>query len=279
MRFAAAVLSWLLATAALAAAVPTVWAQRTLVDGDGYAALAQRAAADPALQAAAAAELGSKTTMLIRRRGYAVDPQAVHEVAVAYTASPVFGRQFAQANRAAHRWLFGGGQTGPDPWVVDLAPMLDDEAFQQLLADYHVPMPPTVTVPLTVTTPKALHPGVFRRVARWGPWVGIAAMAVTGIGAVLTLLAARGRGRALAALGVSALLVGAAGWAAPEIARRRIEGALSNTTGNIRRIADALVGEAEAGLHRWLDVTLAVGALLVVFGVLVAVLGSLRGHR
>lgn len=279
MRFAATVLLWLITTAALAAAVPTVWAQRNIVDGDGYAALARRAAADPALQAAAAAELGSTATALIGRRGYAVDPRLVREVAVAYTASPVFPQQFAQVNRSAHRWLFGGGQTGPDSWVVDLSPMLNDDAFQRLLADYHVRMPPTATVPLTVSTPKALRPGMLRPLATWGPWVSIAAVALTAICAALTLVAARGRGRALAALGVSALLVGAAGWAGLEIVRRRINAALGNTAGDVRRVADVLAGDAEAGMHHWLDVTLAAGGLLVVFGVLVAIVGSLRGHR
>jgi hypothetical protein len=43
--------------------------------------------------------------------------------------------------------------------------------------------------------------------------VSIGAAALSGLFALLTLAAARSRGRALASLGVSALLVGAAGWA------------------------------------------------------------------
>lgn len=93
---------------------------------------------------------------------------------------------------------------------------------------------------------------------------------------MLTLAVARSRGRTLAALGISALLVGAAGWAAIELARRRINDALNHTTGDIRRIADVMVGQAESSLHQWLDVTLAAGGLLVLLGVLAAVLGSLR---
>jgi drug/metabolite transporter (DMT)-like permease len=99
---------------------------------------------------------------------------------------------------------------------------------------------------------------------------------LTGIGALLTLAAARSRGRALAGLGVSALLVGAAGWGAIETARRRISDALNDTTGDIRRIADIMVSEAERSLHQWLDLTLAAGGALVVLGVLLALLGSLR---
>ena len=39
-----------LTTAALAAAIPTMWAQRNVVSEDGYAALAPQAATDPRLQ-------------------------------------------------------------------------------------------------------------------------------------------------------------------------------------------------------------------------------------
>ena len=94
--------------------------------------------------------------------------------------------------------------------------------------------------------------------------------------ALLTLAAARSRGKALAALGVSALIVGAAGWAGLEMVRRYIDDALNQTTGDIRTVADVMVGTAEASLHHWLNVTLAAGGLLAVFGVLVAVLGGLR---
>jgi hypothetical protein len=148
--------------------------------------------------------------------------------------------------------------------------------FDRLLIGRHVQVPSTVAVPLTVTTPKILQPGKLRLVATWGQWVSIVAAVLTGICALLTLAVARSRGRALAGLGISALLVGAAGWAAIEIARRRINDALNHTTGDIRRIADIMVREAESSLHQWLDVTLAAGGVLVVLGVLAAVLGSLR---
>jgi len=57
--------------------------------------------------------------------------------------------------------------------------------------------------------------------------MSIVVAALTGICALLTLAIARSRGRVLAGLGVSALLVGAAGWAGIEVARRRINDALN----------------------------------------------------
>jgi hypothetical protein len=93
---------------------------------------------------------------------------------------------------------------------------------------------------------------------------------------LFTLAVARSRGKALAALGVSALIVGAAGWAGIEVARRYIDRALDQITGDVRDIAQAMVGHAEGSLHQWLNLTLAAGGGLVVFGVIVSMLGGLR---
>ena len=278
MRFALTALLWLCATVALAIAVPTVWMQAHVVDVNGYTTMARKAAGNKALQAAVAAELATKATVLINQHSHHVDSAQVHAVAAGYTAGPDFPAQFADANRLAHDWMFTGAhaQSEGDQWVVDLAGMLKDTAFEQLLATYNVQVPDTVRVPVTVSTPKVLQPGQLRPLAAWGLWASIGVVVVTGLCALLTLAAARSRGRALASLGISALLVGAAGWAAIELARYPINDTLNNTTGGIRGIADVMVGQAESSLHDWLDLTLAAGGALVVVGVLVAAFGSLR---
>ncbi|MGH3564243.1 MAG: hypothetical protein ACRDTN_21315 [Mycobacterium sp.] len=274
MRFVAALLSWLITTTMLTVAVPTTWAQKNLVDVNGYAALAQRAASDPALQTAAAAELTTQAKRLIRARGYDVDPALVRGVASAYTAGPSFPPQFAQANRAVHRWMFTGN--GSDSWAIDVVPMLNDNAFRELLSSFDVRMPSTLTVPVTVSAPEWLRPGQLRPLTTWGRWVSLGATVLTGVCALLTLAAARRRGKALTGLGVSALLVGAGGWAGIEVAHRYINDTLNHTTGDIRQIADVMVSHAVGSMHQWLDLTLAAGGVLVVFGVMVAMLGGLR---
>jgi hypothetical protein len=278
VRFAVTVLLWLFTTVALAVALPTAWAQTHLIDANGYTAMARKAASDPTLQAAVASELATRAMVLINQHGYQVDSSQVHDVSVGYTAGPDFPPQFADANRLVHSWMFTGAhaQTDGDQWVVDLSDMLKDSAFAPMLASYNVQVPDTVRVPLAVSTSKMLQPGEFRPLSIWGPWLSIAAAVLTGIGAVLTLAVARGRGRTLAGLGISALLVGAAGWVAIEMGRRRMNDALNHTTGNIRRIADVMVGQAENSLHHWLDLSLAAGGVLVVLGVVVAMLGGLR---
>ena len=277
MRFIATLLLWLFTTVALAVAVPAAWAQRNLVDENGYAALAQQAAGDPGLQSAMAGELTTRTMTLIAEHGgghYPVDSSQVRDAAGAFTAGSSFPPLFATANRAAHRWLFADAGSG-DSWSVDVAPMLNDSAFAQILSEHDVKVPATLTVPLTASVPHSLRQGELSRVGAWGKWASLGAAALCGVCALLTVLAARRRGKALTSLGVSALLVGAAGWVGIEVAGRYTNDALNRATGDIRQIADVMVHTAESGLRDWLNLTLAAGAGLVVFGVIVAVLGSL----
>ncbi len=277
MRFVATLLMWLVTTILLAIALPAAWVQQHLVDSDGYAALAQKAAGDPALQSAMAAELSTQ----VMRLGSSIDSNVVSDVAAAYTVGSAFPGQFAQANRFAHRWLFTDAvQSGVDSqgrWVIDFAPMLADTSFQHTLSQYHVSVPSTVPIPLSDNAPAALRPGVLRPAATWGPWVSIGLALLAGTAAVLTLFIAGKRGKVLAALGVSALLVGGAGWAAIELSQDRVNALLNNTSGNIRQISATMMSTAEASMHQWLNVTLVVGGGLVVIGVIVTLLASLTG--
>jgi hypothetical protein len=271
----AAVLMWFVTTALLAVAVPAVWAQQNLVDGAGYAALAQRAAADPELQSAMATELTTRVGLL----GSGVDSTIVSRIAAAYTASTVFPGQFAIANGFAHRWLFTDTvASSVDPqgrWVIDLAPMLSDTAFSQTLRDYNITVGSAVPMPLTDSAPAELRPGALREVGMWAPWVSMGVAVLAAASALLTIYLARNRGRILAALGISALIVGAAGWAAIEFAQRQVRDALNQTSGNLRTVADVMVATVEDSMHQWLNVTLIVGGGLVIVGVIVGLLSSL----
>jgi len=279
VRFAATMFLWLVTTVALAAAVPAMWAQRNIVDANGYAAFATSAAKEPQLQQAMANELGTQLKKLVEGTGYDVSTDLLRSAAGTYTASPVFPGQFAQANRIAHRWMFTDSVQQADAsgrWQIDLSPMLSDSSFRQTLQQFGIQAPSTLEVPLTENLSDSVRPGQLRQLSTWGPWVSIGTAVLTGVLALLTLAAARSRGKALAALGVSALLVGGAGWAGLEVARRYINAALDRTTGDIRQVADAMVNHAEDSLHQWLNLTLAAGGVLVVFGVITAMLGGLR---
>jgi hypothetical protein len=280
VRFVATVFLWLVTTVALAAALPAMWAQRNVVDANGYAAFAQSAAKDPNLQQAMASELATQIVSLGSTQGYDLNPDLVRGVTTSYTQNAGFPGQFAQANRIVHTWMFTDEirrQEGTDDrWLIDVAPMLSDPSLKATLGNLNLDVPATLTVPITVPETSGLRPGQLQKLSTWGPWVGVSASVLTGVFALLTLAMAKGRGKALAALGVSALLVGAAGWAGVEVGRRYVDHALNRTTGDIRRVADAMVNHAEVSMHQWLNLTLAAGGALVVFGVLVSMLSGLR---
>jgi hypothetical protein len=281
VRFVATMFLWLVTTVLLAVAVPTMWAQRNVVSEDGYAALSAAAAQDPKLQRAMASELTAQIRGFAADNGYGtLNTELVGNVVTAYTGNDGFPGQFAQANRIAHRWMFtdtvqaedGSG----DRWLIDIAPMLNDPSIKETLGDLDLDVPQTLTVPITVPESSELRPGQLRLLSTWGPWVSVASTVLAGISALLMLAAARSRGKALVSLGISALLVGAGGWAALEASRRFVDDALNQTAGDIRQIADVMVGQAELSAHHWLNLTLAAGGVLVVFGVAVAMLGGLR---
>ncbi|ULE34241.1 hypothetical protein [Mycobacterium sp. IDR2000157661] len=277
MRLVATVLSWLVTTVLLAVAVPTMWAERNVVDANGFAAFAASAAEDPQLQQAMAGVLATEVTGLLSEYGQVSNDELISGVASAYTTSPSFPGQFALANAVGHRWMFTDSAQqvdGTDEWVVDLSPMLADESFRKTLATFNVETPATVPVPLEVS--ENLRPGQLKPIATWGPWISVGSAILTGVFALLTLAAARSKGKTLAALGISALLVGAAGWAGVEVVRRHVNDSLNRMSGDIRQVADVMVNHAEDSLHHWLNLTLATGGVLVVFGVLVSMLGGLR---
>lgn len=277
VRLVTTVLLWLITTVMLAVAVPAVWAQRNVVDDSGFAALAESAAQDPQLQHAMARILATEVSTSFADTGYDVEYELIIGTASAYTANPTFPEQFALANKVAHRWMFTDSAQrveGTDQWILDLGPMLADESFRRTLGNFGVE--PIESLPVPISISDDWRPGQLKWASTWGPWISIGATILTGVFALLTLAAARSRGRALAALGVSALIVGAAGWAAVEVARRSVTNTLNRLSGDIREVADVMVASAEDSLHHWLNLTLAAGGVLVVFGVLVAMLGGLR---
>ncbi|GAT06161.1 hypothetical protein [Mycolicibacterium fortuitum] len=278
MRFVMTLFLWVLTTILLAAAVPSAWVQKNIIDQQGYSSFAAGAATDPRLQQAVAGELTTQVQSLAAQNGAEVDSRRIRAVAGAYTAGPGFPGQFALANQLAHTWMFTDRLSRDEngSWVIDVAPMLSDPSFRDTLTGFGVEVPQTLTVPIASSAPDRLRPGILRPLAVWGPWVSVGVTVLAGVFALLTLAAARARGKALAALGISALLVGAAGWAGLEAGRRYLNEALNHTSGDIRQIADAMVGHAINSLHQWLNLTLTAGGALVAFGIFVAVLGGLR---
>ena len=179
MRLVATVFLWLVTTVVLVAALPAMWAQKNVVDANGYAAFAQSAAKDPKLQQAMASELTTQIVRLGANEGYDLNPDLVRGVTTAYTQNAGFPGQFAQANRIVHTWMFTDEirrQEGTDDrWLIDVAPMLSDPSLKQTLGNLNLDVPATLTVPITVSDTAGMQPGHLRQLSRWGPWVSIGA--------------------------------------------------------------------------------------------------------
>ena len=190
MRFVAALLMWVLTTAALAVAVPAAWAQHNVVDEGGYATLATSAAKDPNVQSAMAAVLTTQLVKLAGSSGYDVSPNLLGGAARSYTTSSAFPGQFGLANQLMHRWLFTDTVAQSDAsgrWELDLSPMLSDSSFQQTLSSFGIQAPRTLAIPLTENVSDSLRPGQLRQVAKWGPWVSVGSAILAGVLALLTL--------------------------------------------------------------------------------------------
>src|SRR3954447_16401619 len=150
-----------------------MWAQRNVVDANGYAAFAQSAAKDPKLQQAMASELTTQIVRLGSNEGYDLNPDLVRGVTTSYTQNAGFPGQFSQANRIVHTWMFTDSiqhdQGSDDRWLIDVAPMLRDGSIQATLGNLNLQVPDTLTVPIAVPDNSSLRPGQLRQVARWGP--------------------------------------------------------------------------------------------------------------
>lgn len=274
MRFVATLLLWVLTTAALVVAVPVTWAQHTVVSRSGYTALATRAAKEPGLQGAVAGELATALNALATKAGYGTSVAALSSATDSYTGSAAFPAQFGLVNGLAHDWLFTDTAAHTDSsghWVVDLSPMLSDSSLKATLAGFGVQPPPS-KLQVPVTDSAGLRPGQFRAATTWGPWATVGVCVLAGLLALLTLGLARSRGKTLAALGISVLLVGAAGWAGIEVGRPHVNDALNRTSGNMRQVADVMVDYTIADMHHWLNVTLVAGVGLVALGALATLL-------
>ncbi|AMT72762.1 hypothetical protein [Mycobacteroides immunogenum] len=275
MRFLFAVLLWLLTTAALAVTITAAWTQSRIVDENGYVALTAPAAADPRVQQAIAEELTTEIVSLSKKQGSRVNETQVAELTASYTSGPQFPADFASVNRMAHQWLFTNSSSAQRDsqggWQIDVAPMIKSVVPQGL----SVKAPETLKVSVTEDKLAGLTPGRLVPVARFGQLAVWIAFGLTLILAGLTQLAVRSRAKGLAGLGISALLVGAAGWAGLEIGRRYLERPLSRVTGDLREVADGVVTAAVSNAHHWLSLTMAVGGLVIVIGVVSGLVGGL----
>ena len=138
--------------------------------------------------------------------------------------------------------------------------MLADPSFRQTLRHFGIDAPSTLTVPLTENCPTRCGRGSCGRCRR-GVRGSASERRADGCVRPADVGCGASRGKALAALGVSALLVGAAGWAGLEVGRALHQPRTGphdgrhppgrRRDGQPRRRQPASVAEPDAGRGRW----------------------------
>jgi hypothetical protein len=175
----------------------------------------------------------------------------------------------------AHQWLFTNSNSAQrdsqGSWQIDVAPMIKSLVPQGL----SIKAPETLKVSVTDDNLAGLTPGRLVPVARFGQLAVWISFGLTLVLAGLTQLAVRSRAKGLVGLGISALLVGTAGWAGLEIGRRYLDRPLNRVNDNLRDVADSLVTQAIGNAHHWLSLTMAAGGLVIVVGVVSGLVGGL----
>ncbi|MGH3424157.1 MAG: hypothetical protein ACRDO8_05475, partial [Nocardioidaceae bacterium] len=207
MRSLVAALLGLGALLLTALALPAMWTERNVVDEDGYVAFTAPLASDHELQSALAQVVAQSVVDNTR-----VPPAArpvVQKAAARIAGLPGYSDAWRESNRRSHRAVFGDPrdrspkQDGSDRLVVDVGP------FAQLVVDRvndtagtHLEAPGQVVVNVGGSNQQRL----VERLRSLDPLAYVLAGAAVLL-AICSVLLARGRGAALAWLGVGAVAV------------------------------------------------------------------------
>ncbi len=272
MRSVFAGLSALVATLALALALPVGWVAQHVADEDGYVAFSTELVDDPEFRGEI---VQAVTDDIVERAGLpeAVAPavrSALKGASADVVESPDFRTAFGEAQRETHRAVFGdpadvpAGMDADDRVVIDLAPVA------QTIIDAA-----TADLPVTIEAPDQLMVAVGGSDERQAvdaidrmPRQATVLLAVAAVAAALSLLAARRSSSMLAWLGVGA--VAAAGLA--RVLSMEVLSALLDSSSAPSALAaraqQLLADAALASLDEWLVITVVGGGIAVALGLL-----------
>ncbi|MGA8850707.1 MAG: hypothetical protein WB508_03215 [Aeromicrobium sp.] len=280
MRSFFAGLSALVATLALALALPVGWVAQHVADEDGYVAFSAELVDDPKFRGEI---VQAVTDDIVKRAGVpdAFAPpvrSALQAASADVVESPDFRSAFGDAQRETHRAVFGdaadmpAGMEAEDRVVIDLAPVA------QTIIDAA-----TANLPVSIEAPEQLMVAVGGSEERQAvdaidrmPRQAIVLLAVAAVAASLSLLAARRSSSMLAWLGFGAIV--AAGLA--RVLSMGVLSALmdsSNAPSALAARAQRLLADAAlASLDEWLIITVVGGGIAVALGLLVRAISGSR---
>jgi hypothetical protein len=260
-----------------AAAVPAIWVDRSIVQEDGFVALAAPLGKDPAFQKRlataavgsidAGASLPGPVAQLVR--------PVLEAAAASLTGLPEYPAAWEETLRKSHRLNFADPATLPPEadsatsLTLDVAPLVA-LATKQISDKVGVPLeaPKQTLVNLGQSSQRQL----IERVSAYSP-VGYSLALGAGVAFLLALVTAQRRWKVLAVIGLGGL--GLAGlWT---VASGWVSGAVASTaSGN--EMADLFkrefVAAAAAGFASWILAAAVAGAILLAAGLLIRVIGG-----
>ncbi|MFT3716729.1 MAG: hypothetical protein QM774_12530 [Gordonia sp. (in: high G+C Gram-positive bacteria)] len=264
MRGLVTFLATLIAILGIVVAVPTVWGERHIVDTDGFAASASKAAHDREVQDFFAEQI---STQIAQASGVSAAGTAAKPLAQSYTRSPAFAADFAEVARQQHDWLFTEPAPGQKTDTMDLniTPMVN-----RVLQGSPIPVKVNQAVTIEMdqsdlTAGQLKQPGDIVRIAAW-----VSVIAAIG-GAVVALLFGRRRGAVLAWLGIGGIIGGAVGWFIAWYGERLVVSSESPEPLPAQRTIQLVTHDILSSLTSVSVITAVAGVAAVIIGVIAGV--------
>lgn len=272
----AAVLGLLLS----AVAIPAIWADRNIVQEDGFVALAAPLGQDAEFQQRlAVATVGTIDTGGIPDALAGLVRPVLEAAAGKLTGLPGYPAAWEETLRKSHRLSFADPASLPpeantsSSLTLDVAPLVA-LATEELSGQTGLPLdPPEQTL---INVGQSDQRQLIERVTAYAP-LGYPLAVGAGIAFALALVAARRRWAVLVSVGFGALLLAAAWTVSSNMARDAVLGTASGN-GIADMFKEAFVAAASTSFGSWVTGTLVVGGLVLVAGFVTRVASPGQRH-
>lgn len=253
----------LIAMVAVVLAVPSMWLQARLIDEQGFASTVTPMASNPQVKDYLVGQVASAVQ---EQTGSAVAGQVAQAAARSYADTAQFRADFVDLATQQHAWLFNPPPADADRSVMqfDITAMVN-RVIAQIGVGARVSGP--ILVPLDHAG-SGLEAGRYHDIGRQITSLAYVSTVIAVVAALLALLFARGRSSVLAWLGVGVLLAAAVSWAGGIWFTHRAQAEVAGVEDAGRAVADAVVNGAVDDLHHVLLIVAAVGAGMMVVGLL-----------
>ncbi len=280
MRTFVSAVAVLIGLAMAAVAVPAMWVERNIVQEDGFVALTAPLGKDPAFQrrlaAAAVNGIDFGGQQLPAALSELVKP-ILADAAQSLTSTPGYSEAWAETLRRSHRLSFADPGTlppeedGTTSLTLDVAPLVGLVVKRVAEAS---PVPLTAPEQVRINIGQANQRQLIERIAAYAP-MGAAVAVGSAIAFILAFVAARRKWTVLAGTGLGALALAGLWKLGSAMAAGMVQGSGGGT-----EVAEIFkrefVAASTAAFGQWIMAALLAGAVLVVSGLSVRVLGGRR---